>query len=140
MREPRAAVLPRAPSELERERHALTHLPFAPWCPACVQGRGRDDGHRQVSLRGLPLVQWDYSFLRSADPEDRLVPILLGYVMGTGYGYAGAALGKGVTANKELVRDAMSFLSEIGLTGDLRLRSDGEPAIVAVLKAIAAAR
>eukprot|EP00972_Heterocapsa_arctica_P068472 10116428-Heterocapsa_arctica.AAC.1 len=34
----------------------------------------------------------------------------------------------------------MSFLSEIGLTGDLRLRSDGEPAIVAVFKAIAAAR
>eukprot|EP00972_Heterocapsa_arctica_P057521 8486134-Heterocapsa_arctica.AAC.1 len=26
MREPRAAVMPRAPSALDRERHALTHL------------------------------------------------------------------------------------------------------------------
>eukprot|EP00972_Heterocapsa_arctica_P102572 15117379-Heterocapsa_arctica.AAC.1 len=102
MREPRAAVLPRAPSALERERHALTHLPYAAWCPACVQGRGRDDCHRSVAQRGLPLVQWDYSFLRSADHEDRLVPILLGYVMGPGYGYAGAAMGKGVVADKEL--------------------------------------
>eukprot|EP00972_Heterocapsa_arctica_P002048 293501-Heterocapsa_arctica.AAC.1 len=60
--------------------------------------------------------------------------------MGSGYGFAAAALGKGVTADKELARDAIVFLSEIGLTGDLRLRSDGEPAIDAVLKAIAAAR
>eukprot|EP00972_Heterocapsa_arctica_P081772 12052645-Heterocapsa_arctica.AAC.1 len=59
--------------------------------------------------------------------------------MGSGFGFAAAALGKDVLADKELARDAIAFLSEFGLTSDLRLRSDGDPAIVAVLKVIAAA-
>lgn len=28
------------PSQLEREEHELTHLPFRDWCPYCVQGKG----------------------------------------------------------------------------------------------------
>eukprot|EP00972_Heterocapsa_arctica_P057262 8449240-Heterocapsa_arctica.AAC.1 len=33
-----------------------------------------------------------------------------------------------------------SWLREVGLLGEIRLRSDGEPAIVAVLKVLAALR
>eukprot|EP00972_Heterocapsa_arctica_P071681 10588908-Heterocapsa_arctica.AAC.1 len=60
--------------------------------------------------------------------------------MSSGYGYGGATLGKGVAADKEIVRDAVTWLGEAGLRGLLRMRSDGEPAVVQVLKAIANAR
>ena len=29
----------------EIERHNLTHLPYQPWCSACVKGKGRPDAH-----------------------------------------------------------------------------------------------
>ena len=40
------APMPKNPNPLEWERHALTHIHYAPWCSVCVKGRGRDDPHR----------------------------------------------------------------------------------------------
>eukprot|EP00972_Heterocapsa_arctica_P111080 16353354-Heterocapsa_arctica.AAC.1 len=54
-REACGPLLPRMPSQLEQQRHALTHAPFAAWCSTCVCGRGRDDPHRQVAQRGASL-------------------------------------------------------------------------------------
>ena len=36
---------PQLPSALEQELHALTHSPFASWCPHCVAGKSREDRH-----------------------------------------------------------------------------------------------
>ena len=36
---------PKGPTPREREEHALTHLPYRSWCPACVAGRGRGPQH-----------------------------------------------------------------------------------------------
>ena len=36
VREPQAPKLAVPPSEKEQQQHALTHLPFADWCPSCV--------------------------------------------------------------------------------------------------------
>eukprot|EP00972_Heterocapsa_arctica_P034350 5058977-Heterocapsa_arctica.AAC.1 len=69
-------------------------------------GRGRDDPHKNATHPGIPLTQWDYTFLRSSHEEDSLVPVLVGYALSSGYGYGGATLGKGVAADKEIVRDA----------------------------------
>ncbi len=92
-------------------------------------------------MRGLPLVQWDYTFAKSAaDGDARPTPILVGYWIGRGYGYAGVTLGKGVLADKAIVRDVVAWLTEVGLSGRIRLRSDGEPAITAVMRAIATTR
>ena len=85
-------------------------------------------------------MQFDYTFAKSKEDGDVLTPILVGYWVGCGYGYAAVALGKGVLGDKALVRDAVAWLTEVGLLGRLRLRSDGEPAITAVTRAIAAAR
>ena len=36
---------PEMPSRGAVETHQLTHIPFAPWCCACISGRGREAPH-----------------------------------------------------------------------------------------------
>ena len=40
--------VPTQPSEVERELHNLTHLPFASWCEVCLRSRTRDNPHRTM--------------------------------------------------------------------------------------------
>ena len=47
--EPVTESVPVEPTEEDKERHRLTHLPFQAWCPECVQGAGR--GVRQTPGR-----------------------------------------------------------------------------------------
>ena len=64
---PRALRDPRQPSRAEREEHDLSHIPFRPWCDACVRGRAKD----KLSLRLcgvysenlVPRVRMDYAKL-----------------------------------------------------------------------------
>jgi hypothetical protein len=85
-------------------------------------------------------VQFDYTFAKSSEETDRLVPILVGIMCSTGYAYAAVAKAKGVFRDQMLVKDIQVWLEEAGLHGRVRLRSDGEPSVVAVLRAVAAAR
>ena len=66
---------PKAPTDLERFTHELSHCPPAPWCEICVMGKMQDRPHRARTLedreRGLPEVQADYMFM---DSEMRIVP------------------------------------------------------------------
>ena len=63
----RALRDPGLPSKQERDEHALTHLPFRPWCDACIKGRAKD----KMSLRfsevyaggGVPRVRMDYCYI-----------------------------------------------------------------------------
>ena len=43
-----ARKAPDTPSEQEVEDHNLTHIPYRPWCLACVAGQGRTDYHARV--------------------------------------------------------------------------------------------
>ena len=36
---------PRMPTKAEVECRTIDHYPYAPWCPACVDGAGRADKH-----------------------------------------------------------------------------------------------
>ena len=56
---------PTEPSEEERRHHALTHIPYQPWCEECVLAKGRDPPHRRThpELRPTNLVESDYFFL-----------------------------------------------------------------------------
>ena len=38
---------PRGPTQMERESHELTHLPYRAWCSHCVRGRGEKTPHRR---------------------------------------------------------------------------------------------
>ena len=82
----------------------------------------------------------DYSFFRSEQEEDRLQPILIGILVKNGYGYAATALAKGAIGDRALIADLLRFFQEAGIGGRLRLRTDGEPAIAAVARAVAVAR
>ena len=42
----------RGPTPREREEHALTHVPYRSWCPACVAGRGRGPAHTTAADEG----------------------------------------------------------------------------------------
>ena len=84
--EPAALPVPDEPSAEEKQRHLLTHLPYAPWCELCVAGAGRDGQHRrkQMGENGQleTVVQADYTFFaRNAqqslvEDESTLVTVL----------------------------------------------------------------
>ena len=42
----RALPSPKEPTPAERDRHNLTHLPFALWCPICIACRRPNSHHR----------------------------------------------------------------------------------------------
>ena len=75
--EPSTLTCPTEPTEDEKQRHCLTHVPFAPWCEQCVAGAGskptREDGQLET------VVQADYTFFsRSAQQtlvEDESTPV-----------------------------------------------------------------
>ncbi len=63
--------IPEAPSREEQLKHELAHVPFAAWCPRCVQAKGHDDPHRgkeeidkaTLRIEELPVVQIDFSYI-----------------------------------------------------------------------------
>ena len=70
LREPRRRNSPSGPMSREIGDHVLTgHASFRSWCAACVQGRGRAEGHQGEGRKKLqdgskvPAVSWDYCFL-----------------------------------------------------------------------------
>ena len=122
------------PTDLQRMEHYITHLPYAWWCSACVGGRGRDDPHPAVpgTLEGPPVLQLDYSFMRSAVPDDQLATCLLGKRARKGYGFVCKRQCKG-GQDTASIDSLTKWLNEAGLaTGMLRLRTDAEPAIRSV--------
>ena len=72
-RKPKLLRSPGTPSRREVEEHELTHIPFRPWCPSCVCGRGINSPHKKIQRkeeREVPLIAADYGHLTSkADPE-----------------------------------------------------------------------
>ena len=57
---PRPLRAPKAPTAAEKERHALTHLPYASWCPYCVAGKRPNAPHRRVtSPPDVPMLPGD---------------------------------------------------------------------------------
>eukprot|EP00972_Heterocapsa_arctica_P003674 548567-Heterocapsa_arctica.AAC.1 len=78
--------------------------------------------------------------MRTAEPEDTLSTVLLGYTKRKSYGFAMKVDKKGPT-DRHAVNSFIKWLGEQGLsTGVIRLRSDSETSIKAVAAAVAASR
>ena len=121
------------PTDEERRCHDLTHLPFRHWCPFCVAGRDKDDCHRRkADTPGPPILELDYVFLRTGLPGDRTAIVLVGMMKGTGFAFAKVVSRKG-KSDPMAVADILQWCrTEVGLHGELRVRTDGEPAIQAL--------
>lgn len=123
---------PSAPSEEERARHNLTHLPTADWCEHCVKGKGREMAHR-ITRSDRAVVQIDYSYLKAdgsyeettEDPANVVVTIV---DRGTGL-YSAFSVPAKNFEKEYLVKSMKAFVSQLGHI-KVTIRSDGEPSIL----------
>ena len=80
---------PDMPTRSDMLDHCATHVPFRAWCPHCVEGRGREFGHRTCEpsrTRAVPTVSFDYCFIgdkgeltsqEAADAEPGAIKVLV---------------------------------------------------------------
>jgi len=129
--------VPDPPSDMERFTHELTHLPFAPWCQWCQMGKGQDRPHHMVhpsEKSEVPKVEMDFMFMdkenRKCSKEEANVTILTCVDESTGVPLALVVPGKGVD-NKYALSSVLDYLKRLGHS-EIRLRTDGEPAIKAL--------
>ena len=138
--------LPEEPTPEERVAHEALHEPYRNWCRACVAGRGRADAHRVRESRSVPVIGIDFGYLVPRAPaageaateqeehEDHpgACPLLAGRC-GSDRWLLGTLLQqKGVTQyGREFLQKE---LKNVGMQRVV-VRSDGEPAIVALKRA-----
>ena len=122
-------------------------MSYAEWCTECVRGRGRDAAHprKKTASEGPPLVQLDYTFLRTGAPEDKLATLLVAVHPGDPvarkptYGLARVVQAKG-RGDARALGALHAWFEEAALTGAMRLRTDSEPSIKAIAQAAALRR
>ena len=76
------APLPSQPTARELEAHLVVHTPCRAWCEACVRGRGRNAGHKQLAAKQdhvIDTVSVDYAFFGEHDLIANFVLILRGH-------------------------------------------------------------
>jgi hypothetical protein len=135
----RPARDPGAPTQAERDAHSATHLPFRSWCDECVQGRRDAPPHRRTK-RGageVPEVAFDYAFVRR-DDEEEVATLLVMRDRDSKALRAWVLERKGVDL-AETVHRAVAGVRELGYRGRVLIRTDGEPALLALRNAITAA-
>ena len=77
------------PTESERRRHELSHLPHVPWCTICCRARTIDDAHHVViheeSVVSLPKIVCGYSEINMKGDTTTPMRVLLDVDSSTGY-------------------------------------------------------
>jgi hypothetical protein len=127
---------PGAPTQADRDAHAATHLPFRSWCDACVQGRRDAPPHcRQKRAAGeVPEVAFDYAYARR-DDEEEMATLLVMRDRDSKAVRAWVLEHKGADL-EETVDRAVTGIRELGYRGRVLIRTDGEPALLALRNAI----
>jgi hypothetical protein len=132
----RPARDPGAPTQAERDAHSATHLPFRSWCDECVQGRRDAPPHCRTKRAAgeVPEVAFDYAFVRRDDEEEVATLLVM-------RDRDSKALRSWVLERKgadlaETVNRAVAGVHQLGYRGRVLIRTDGEPALVALRNAI----
>ena len=90
--------VPHEPSEFEKQKHHLTHIPFQPWCTSCVKGKAQAEPHKRtdriIEDSELPMIQCDYLMLKDIAGTGGL-KVLSKYVRTFGYGMSTVVETKG---------------------------------------------
>ena len=142
---PEPSLQTKEPTNQQREDHSRTHVPFQSWCEECIVGRGRDKGHHYTLKQDpeeleelIPLVQLDYFFVKIHNHE-KVAPVLVGAFAQNHYGFAAMMRGKG-REDARAVPMLCTWLQECGLFGQIKVRVDQEPFILAIAQDLAVKR
>ena len=127
----RPKKLPIKPTLQEVLEHEKLHEPYRSWCRVCVAGRGQVIPHRSGEGSALPIVSLDYGYIVE---RENALPILAGKSEKWYFGIMLPSKGLSHPWNEKVVT------AEIALCGHVKMliRTDGEPAIVALKTRVAA--
>ena len=139
LREPQAPKLAVPPSEKEQQQHALTHLPFADWCPSCVCHRSRQDRHMvdgSARRSGVPTISFDFCHTRAVpegvDPA-RAKPLTALVMVCSQTGYVHCTPVKNKNQFELMTRELISFAQLLGHS-QLEFMCDNEPTMRTLLR------
>ena len=155
-REPKLPQDPGQPTQREIDEHNISHHPFRSWCPYCCMGKAvasprRTSQSRDADIKatGPPTVSFDYCWADGKAEQDNEddrengeksgAPVLIMYVDATDSMFTISVKRKGPIP--WVVSYIVSKLETIGYGGmKVTVKSDGEPAILALVSAVAVAR
>ena len=128
---------PVRPKEEEVREHERTHLPFRSWCKHCVRGRGKEMPHQKTKEKGeMVEVHMDFMFVGDEEETRNTATILVLKERHTGMVMSTVVPNK--TTGRFVTDRSVAFLEEVGaLHGDIIMKSDQEPAILAIADAVA---
>ena len=129
---------PGAPSRADVEAHEATHLPFRSWCEVCVAGRSDNPAHHRVAREpgGVPEIGFDYAFVRRQGEEDHITLLVMKDRDSRAI-RAWVVPVKGVGADMlHAVSRAVEGVHELGHRGPVVLKTDNEPAVLALREAV----
>ena len=124
--------------------HCITHYPYQSWCPYCVEGRGREFGHRTVvkESSATPTISFDYAFLSDGEEIETqeafeaagegAVKLLIVRDDKSKAIFGHVVPRKGMDEKNFAVDSLVEDVKWLGYTR-LTLKSDNEPAIVKLL-------
>ena len=131
---------PRAlqPSEEEKRKHNLTHLPFAEWCEACQATRSRDSERHQKRQQAVPTISIHYMHTNTGvTPVEQGVKHLIAVDNWSKALLAIPIRVKGAGSLKECCMGLCGFMREYE---KVILKGDQEPSLQQLMKAVANAR
>ena len=144
-REPMVLNDPVKPSAEDVEKHNATHMPYRSWCDICVRAVGREDPHRRRRRKrsgeetGVPKISMDYQELislpkKSPEEDDIVVKIIVVKDESSGTVMAHRVNQKG-HGDEWTIKKIVQDISDMGRTS-IVLKTDGEPAMISLQKAI----
>ena len=71
-RQPRMQNVIPVPSKQVQDLHALTHVPYQPWCEVCLKYRGRPDRHLRTGAShtgGIPIISLDFAYTKAGEVD-----------------------------------------------------------------------
>jgi hypothetical protein len=127
--------------------HNLTHMPYQPWCPACVMSKGRPEQHRSdpslLQRREMPVISWDLCFsgktceaVEETDGQAKLTALVVHD------SHSGAVQCIPIQSKKQtkfMGAEILRFINFLGY-GDVTLRCDKEPTTLQVQRYVQRAR
>ena len=139
----RTAPDPGAPTQQQIDDHEIDHMPYRCWCEACVAGRGIGDQHRSGPESQVPTISFDYLLVTKkgiklkgeAEPENVLLKILVVKDSMSKMISAHVVKSKGTEDDGYAVAKLKRDIMWLGYA-KLNLKSDNEPAIVALLQEV----